>query len=749
MSGRAGKTAEKGSVEQQDVRVNEHGQARSSGSHDFILALQRMAGNRAVMDLLKRSSGRPLDADTRVEMEAKFGEDFRDVRVHAGGEAAASASLLNANAFTAGQDIAFGEGRYSPRTSGGKTLLAHELAHVVQQRRGGPTPRTFEPQSAAEQDAAAASGEFAGAGPVSVSSATGTGVAREEAKELPWWKKRLNPMYQRALEVLPKGAAEELKQANAAAKKFVEKTGTTDESLNKAVQAAEPVLKPITDYLAAKPEAPPAAKTDAEKTETWQGGPTMPLGEGLFWRQDPDPTEFETKLRAGKPFPVKIPRKPDIDPRSVNWIGGRPTDEQMGKMAFRDVNNPSRQIFVDEGTQVDLTVDSSSVMPIRDPKTHELKGYRYRHEDGMWTLDRDGKVLGARNLEKPLEHPEIDPIDVAMLGADLGPLAAKGIQAGGKALLRKIAKSGARELGEVGSEEAGTLIGREASEGLTSSASHQKEVPQIELGGNPPGDVHPLESPSVRPAEHALPDEARFRLHDLGPHEPAADVLALESRAVQPAEHVHPMKPANLSPPKSASLQPATAKKEVEALYHRKAELSAAEKMASEHGGETLDLNVEGKTNFAGLDVVSKDEMASVKAYTGDSRIARYQTDLKELSGGIGNTKSASKVAKTVKDIKQLQKRMQAQGRSMPLPEAYEADPAAFIEQNATLRVPDNDVAELRNAIVQDLTDPTNNPWGYQNYGLAGPLSAEQAQQFAARRVKGVGKTIDQLLPKQ
>jgi Domain of unknown function (DUF4157) len=533
MSGRAGKTAEKGSVEQQDVRVNEHGQARSSGSHDSILALQRMAGNRAVTDLLKRSSGRPLDADTRVEMEAKFGEDFRDVRVHAGGAAAASASLLNANAFTAGQDIAFGEGRYSPRTSGGKTLLAHELAHVVQQRRGGPTPRTFEPQSAAEQDAAAASGEFAGAGPVSVSSATGTGVAREEAKELPWWKKRLNPLYRRALEVLPKGAAEELKQANAAAKKFVEKTGTTDESLNKAVQAAEPVLKPITDYLAAKPEAPPAAKTDAEKTETWQGGPTMPLGEGLFWRQDPDPTEFETKLRAGKPFPVKIPRKPDIDPRSVNWIGGRPTDEQMGKMAFRDVNNPSRQIFVDEGTQVDLTVDSSSVMPIRDPKTHELKGYRYRHEDGMWTLDRDGKVLGARNLEKPLEHPEIDPIDVAMLGADLGPLAAKGIQAGGKALLRKIAKSGARELGEVGSEEAGTLIGREASEGLTSSASHQKEVPQIELGGNPPGDVHPLESPSVRPAEHALPDEARLGLHDLGPHEPAADVLAPASRGSQ------------------------------------------------------------------------------------------------------------------------------------------------------------------------------------------------------------------------
>src|SRR5580700_5259428 len=103
MSGRAGKTAEKGSVEQQDVCVNEHGQARSSGSHDSILALQRMAGNRAVTDLLKRSSGRPLDADTRVEMEAKFGEDFRDVRVHAGGAAAASASLLNANAFTAGR----------------------------------------------------------------------------------------------------------------------------------------------------------------------------------------------------------------------------------------------------------------------------------------------------------------------------------------------------------------------------------------------------------------------------------------------------------------------------------------------------------------------------------------------------------------------------------------------------------------------------------------------------------------------
>jgi hypothetical protein len=81
--------------------------------------------------------GRPLSEPLRGFFEPRFGHDFGDVRIHTGGAAGRAANELNALAFTAGADIVFSDGAYSPDTATGKTLLAHELAHVVQQRSGG------------------------------------------------------------------------------------------------------------------------------------------------------------------------------------------------------------------------------------------------------------------------------------------------------------------------------------------------------------------------------------------------------------------------------------------------------------------------------------------------------------------------------------------------------------------------------------------------------------------------------------
>jgi hypothetical protein len=67
-------------------------------------------------------------------MEARFGHDFSDVRIHTDDRAAVSAGVLGALAYTVGRDIAFGAGRYQPETRSGRQLLAHELTHVVQQR---------------------------------------------------------------------------------------------------------------------------------------------------------------------------------------------------------------------------------------------------------------------------------------------------------------------------------------------------------------------------------------------------------------------------------------------------------------------------------------------------------------------------------------------------------------------------------------------------------------------------------------
>jgi hypothetical protein len=78
-------------------------------------------------------TGSLLDGGVRSRMESAFGHDFSRVRVHTDAKAAALSSQLRARAFTINSDIAFGVGEYQPGTLIGDTLLAHELAHVVQQ----------------------------------------------------------------------------------------------------------------------------------------------------------------------------------------------------------------------------------------------------------------------------------------------------------------------------------------------------------------------------------------------------------------------------------------------------------------------------------------------------------------------------------------------------------------------------------------------------------------------------------------
>ncbi len=79
-----------------------------------------------------RAAGQPLEPRLRQCLEAAFGANFADVRVHVGREAAS----LGALAFTSGSDVYFAPGQYDTESERGRHLLAHELAHVVQQRTG-------------------------------------------------------------------------------------------------------------------------------------------------------------------------------------------------------------------------------------------------------------------------------------------------------------------------------------------------------------------------------------------------------------------------------------------------------------------------------------------------------------------------------------------------------------------------------------------------------------------------------------
>ena len=100
--------------------------------------------------------GDPMDHASRARLGPRFGYDFSAVRVHTGGEAAASARAVGAHAYTVGPHVVFGEGQFNPGTPAGDRLLAHELAHVVQQRWTGPIPDALgieHPSSAAEHEA--------------------------------------------------------------------------------------------------------------------------------------------------------------------------------------------------------------------------------------------------------------------------------------------------------------------------------------------------------------------------------------------------------------------------------------------------------------------------------------------------------------------------------------------------------------------------------------------------------------------
>ena len=116
-------------------------QALSCGDEEGTLQLKRLPEHRtgnvqkdipsSVSETL-RSPGQPLDTGTRSFMEPRLGYDFSKVRIHADSKAAESAQAIKSLAYTSGNHLVFNLGKYAPNSSEGKTLLGHELAHVVQ-----------------------------------------------------------------------------------------------------------------------------------------------------------------------------------------------------------------------------------------------------------------------------------------------------------------------------------------------------------------------------------------------------------------------------------------------------------------------------------------------------------------------------------------------------------------------------------------------------------------------------------------
>ncbi|HUI62348.1 MAG TPA: DUF4157 domain-containing protein [Steroidobacteraceae bacterium] len=144
--------------------------------------------------MLRRDAGQPLRGQVAGEMRGAFGDNFSDVRLHTGALAARSAAAVGADAFTIGNDIVFAAGKYLPGSAGAARLLAHELAHVVQQRgqRGDPksllsasTPVTMStPGDAGEREADAAADAVMNGRPVPRLGPATASVQRECSEKL-------------------------------------------------------------------------------------------------------------------------------------------------------------------------------------------------------------------------------------------------------------------------------------------------------------------------------------------------------------------------------------------------------------------------------------------------------------------------------------------------------------------------------------------------------------------------------------
>ncbi len=135
-------------------------------------AVQRAAG----------TSGAPLPAELRDRFESTLGTDLSGVRVHTGAESAEASKAVGARAYTTGQDIHFGAGHYDPSSAFGVHLLAHEVAHTVQQAGAAPTMQhkleVSTPGDAAEVEADRAADAMMAGLPASIAISAG-GAARQ------------------------------------------------------------------------------------------------------------------------------------------------------------------------------------------------------------------------------------------------------------------------------------------------------------------------------------------------------------------------------------------------------------------------------------------------------------------------------------------------------------------------------------------------------------------------------------------
>lgn len=135
-------------------------QASSADTDSPIVTLRPVRSNHGKQQAPKQvklqiqkalSGGQPLPNGMQVELEQRFDADLSNLKVHTSPEAQQAAHQLNANAFAVGSNVLFGQGRFQPQTQKGRSLIAHEVAHTLQQNHQKPVIQKDGPEGGDEE----------------------------------------------------------------------------------------------------------------------------------------------------------------------------------------------------------------------------------------------------------------------------------------------------------------------------------------------------------------------------------------------------------------------------------------------------------------------------------------------------------------------------------------------------------------------------------------------------------------------
>ncbi len=345
-----GQTATHTSKDKNSRRSEERSQASArhsagSGPHADVLDLQHAAGNWAVSEWVQssqtpslgndvppivrsvlNSSGQPLDPATRAFMEPRFGHDFSRVRVHTDARAVESAREVHALAYTVGPNVVFGADEYAPTTHRGRGLLAHELAHTIQQRSATGAPPSADPHRIFESSADAAGRDVANGRRVSGDlPACGVGLSRAPVplEELPdeEIQEKLNQVTEKLKQPAYEGREGDL---------------NWQRRLIAALQRKAKAREPVAPAAPPPPPAPPAPSAPPAPDPQAERDAAVKEAEAFLARMEKEEKEGDDEDEEIAPVRKGAPRRRKTVPGPPTTLSLLTPDEACGGQCFTD-----------------------------------------------------------------------------------------------------------------------------------------------------------------------------------------------------------------------------------------------------------------------------------------------------------------------------------------------------------------------------------------------------------------------------